>query len=134
MIMYILLWVMWVTLALQSRVVEANAREQGGVRHLSDIDKKLIALLKSSSAGRKKVMNMLVNEYTSGRMPDPADLGSREDDTSDYDADRDDWSSHLLDKAFEAIDLSEDDGEPAQIKGHDFLYVGSVGEYNKSCC
>ncbi|KAL7452679.1 hypothetical protein ACHAWC_004402, partial [Mediolabrus comicus] len=33
----------------------------------------------------------------------------------------------ILDSAFEAIDFKHTDGEPVQVNGYPFLYVGSVG-------
>jgi protein-tyrosine phosphatase len=51
---------------------------------------------------------MIVTEYTTTSYPDIDDR---------------------LDNAIEAIQICETDGEPIQVKGHDFLYVGSVGEF-----
>jgi hypothetical protein len=51
---------------------------------------------------------MMVTEYTTTSYPDIDDR---------------------LDNAIEAIQICETDGEPIQVKGHDFLYVGSVGEF-----
>ena len=64
--------------------------------------------LKKASYGRDRVVEWLLNEYT----------------TQNPDKDKDD----LLDDAFEAMYISETDNEPVQIKGHDFLFVGSVGK------
>ncbi len=51
---------------------------------------------------------MIVTEYTTASYPDIDDR---------------------LDKAIEAVQICETDGEPIQGKGHDFLYVGSLGEF-----
>ena len=75
---------------------------------LSSTDHALMKFLGKSSYGRDRVVELLLNEYT----------------TQNPDKDRDD----LLNDAFEAMYISETDNEPVQIKGHDFLFVGSVGK------
>lgn len=75
---------------------------------LSSTDHALMKFLKKASYGRDRVVEWLLNEYT----------------TQNPDKDRDD----LLNDAFEAMYMSEIDNEPVQIKGHDFLFVGSVGK------
>ena len=75
---------------------------------LSSTDQALMKFLNKSSYGRDRVVEWLLNEYT----------------TQNPDKDRDD----LLNDAFEAMYISETDNEPVQIKGHDFLFVGSVGK------
>ena len=75
---------------------------------LSSTDHALMKFLKKASYGRDRVVEWLLNEYT----------------TQNPDKDKDD----LLNDAFEAMYISETDNEPVQIKGHDFLFVGSVGK------
>ena len=77
---------------------------------MSSMDNTLLSFLHESSYGRKSVIDSIVDEYTSGN--------------SDKDMDQ------LFDSAIEAIQFSETDGEPIQVKDHDFLFVGSVGESN----
>lgn len=79
-------------------------------RRLSRMDWTLLKYLDESSHGRDAVIDLLVNEYTSKNNPDK---------------DMIDW----LESAIEAVELSEADGEPVQIEGHEFLFVGSVGEF-----
>jgi hypothetical protein len=71
----------------------------------------LLSFLEDSFYGRKTVINMLVDEYTNTT----AKAGCDE--------------ITLLDSAIEAINFCETDGEPVPITYHDFLFVGSVGEY-----
>ena len=102
------------TLSLALGRIEAS--ENTEVRYLrnkgemSSIDNTLLSFLRESSYGRNSVIDSIVGEYTSA--------------SSDKDMD------HLFDSAIEAIQLSETDGEPIQVKDHDFLFVGSVGESN----
>ena len=68
----------------------------------------LLSFLGRSLYARDEVINLIVNEYTAKPVNETASV----------------W----LDSAIEAIKLSESDGEPVQIQGHDFLFVGSVGK------
>ncbi len=76
-------------------------------RDISSVDQTLLSFLDDSSFARDLVVNMMVTEYTTASNPDIDDR---------------------LDNAIEAIQLCETDGKPIQVKGYDFLYVGSVGE------
>lgn len=78
---------------------------------LSSSDRTLLSFLGKSSFGRNEVIDLIVNEYTS--------MTSATDSSDDV--------SHWLHKAIQAIEFSETDGEPVQVKGHNFLFVGSVG-------
>lgn len=72
------------------------------------VKRKVLSFLDYSPYARDRVIELIVNEYTSKPVNETAS----------------DW----LDSAIEAIELSESDGEPVQIQDHDFLFVGSVGE------
>ncbi|KAL3808752.1 hypothetical protein ACHAXA_010945 [Cyclostephanos tholiformis] len=89
-----------VTLTLSSVVARVGRYE------LSSVDQSLLTFLGESSFARDLVINMIVNDYTTNYYPDIDDR---------------------LDNAIEAIELCETDGEPIQVKGRDFLYVGSIG-------
>jgi hypothetical protein len=90
-----------VTLTLSSVVARVGRYE------LPSVDQTLLTFLGESSFARDLVINMIVNDYTTNYYPDIDDR---------------------LDNAIEAIELCETDGEPIQVKGRDFLYVGSIGE------
>ena len=75
---------------------------------LSSVDQTILSFLNDSSFARDLVVNMMVAEYTTTSYPEIDDR---------------------LDNAIEAIQICETDGEPIQVKEHDFLYVGSVGEF-----
>jgi hypothetical protein len=77
-------------------------------RELSSVDQTLLSFLDDSFYARDVVINMMVTEYTTIYYPDIDDR---------------------LDNTIEAIQLCETDGEPIQVKGYDYLYVGSVGEF-----
>ena len=79
---------------------------------LSSSDRTLLSFLGKSSFGRNEVIDLIVNEYTS--------MTSATDPSDDV--------SYWLENAIEAIELSKTDGEPVQVKGHNFLFVGSVGK------
>lgn len=74
----------------------------------SRTDQYLMMYLWKSSFGREKVVDMMIDEYTS-----PLTL---EVTTKDR-----------FKNALEAMELMETDGEPVMVKGHPFLFVGSVG-------
>lgn len=81
--------------------------------HQHHATEELLSFLEESSAfGRDAVIELIVNEYisTSAR-------SMHEHHTSLW-----------LHKALEAVEFSETDGEPAQVTGYDFLFVGSVGK------
>ena len=104
------------TFTLSLALVHIEASEDIEVRYfrnkgeMSSMDNTLLSFLHESSYGRNSVIDSIVNECTSASL--------------DKDMD------HLLDSAIEAIQFSETDGEPIQVKDHDFLFVGSVGESN----
>ena len=79
---------------------------------LSSSDRTLLSFLGKSSFGRNEIIDLIVNEYTS--------MTSATDSSDDV--------GHWLHKAIQAIEFSETDGEPVQVKGHNFLFVGSVGK------
>jgi len=74
----------------------------------SGIDGDLMHYLSKSSFGRERAIDMFVQEFTS-----EASAGGRR---------------RRLDKALEAMKFAETDNEPVPVEGHDFLFVGSVGE------
>ena len=76
---------------------------------LSDIDQTLLKFLSGSSFARAIVVDLMVKEYVNQEAPD-IELSDR------------------LEDAVEAMEISETDGEPVQVKDHPFLFVGSVGE------
>lgn len=71
--------------------------------------KTLLSFLSKSSFAREKVLELVIDQYISSSSPSD----SLTDD---------------LDSAIDAIESLETDGEPIQVKGHPFLFVGSVGE------
>ena len=73
------------------------------------IDQNLMTFLSESPFSRLKVMEYMIDEFVSPSSPDNNMVDK-------------------LDNAIEAIDLVETDGEPIQVKGYPFLFVGSVGE------
>lgn len=77
-------------------------------RRLLDKDQTLLLFLSESSFARKKITDLIIHRYTATL---PSEI-----------------ESDGLDNAIEAIELLETDGEPIQVSGHPFLYVGSVGE------
>ena len=95
-----------------------GASEDAGVHlttrgEMSTSDRTLLSFLGESPHGRNEVVDLIVNEYTAiAANWDPSD------DTNDW-----------LEKAIDAIDISEFDAEPTQVREHDFLFLGSVGEY-----
>lgn len=74
---------------------------------MSSVDLTLLSFLGNSSFATDSAIDIIVNEYTTTSYPDISDR---------------------LDNTIEAIELCETDGEPIQLKDHDFLYVGSIGE------
>jgi len=77
-------------------------------RLLEDKDQTLLSFLSESSFARKKITDLIIHRYTATL---PSEI-----------------ESDGLDNAIEAIELLETDGEPIQVSGRPFLYVGSVGE------
>ena len=74
----------------------------------SELEKTLMTdLARSSYKVKDEVMNLIINTYASPSSPDK--------------------TFEKLFSAFEAIDFKYTDGEPVQVKGYPFLYVGSVG-------
>ena len=80
--------------------------DKGG---MSKIDLSLIPFLAESSFIRDKVIDLLVNEYT---VPNGVD-------TARFDR---------FQTAMETMQLLETDGEPIQVEGYLYLFVGSIGE------
>jgi hypothetical protein len=76
----------------------------------TDQDHILLSFLSKSSFAREKILEMVIDQYTSSSSPSD----SLTDD---------------LDSAIDAIESLETDGEPIQVKGYPFLFVGSVGEF-----
>ena len=77
-------------------------------RSQSNLEKTLLSgLAQSSSSEKDEVIKLLIEQYTAGSSPD---------ETEDR-----------LESAFEAIEYKHTDGEPVQINGYPYLYVGSVG-------
>ena len=76
---------------------------------MSTIELSLIPFLAESSFIRDKVIDLIVNEYT---VPNGVD-------TARFDR---------FDNAMEAMQLLEMDGEPIQVEGYPYLFVGSIGE------
>ena len=64
-------------------------------------------LAESSPEVKDEVIDLIVNKFIASTSPDELD--------------------DKLDSAFEVIDFKLTDGEPVQIEGYPFLYVGSVG-------
>jgi hypothetical protein len=73
------------------------------------MDQILLSFLSESSFARQQITEMIIDRYTSSKIPS-------ESITED------------LENAIEAIEFLETDGEPIQVEGHPFLFVGSVGE------
>jgi hypothetical protein len=76
---------------------------------MSTIELSLIPFLAESSFIRVKVIDLIVNEYT---VPNGVD-------TARFDR---------FDNAMEAMQLLEMDGEPIQVEGYPYLFVGLIGE------
>lgn len=79
--------------------------------HINDI---LLSFLASSPYGRDRVIDLIVSEYTNAN--DPKHSTRKHHNRIDS-----------LDDAIYAMEMSETDGEPVPVKGHDFLFIGSVG-------
>jgi hypothetical protein len=79
-----------------------------GGHEMTSVDLTLLSFLGNSSFATDSAIDIIVNEYTTTSYPDIRDR---------------------LDNTIEAIELCETDGEPIQVKGHDFLFVGSIGEF-----
>jgi len=77
-------------------------------RLLEDKDQTLLSFLSESSFARKEITDLIIHRYTATR---PSEI-----------------ESDGLDNAIEAIELLESDGEPIQVSGRPFLFVGSVGK------
>lgn len=82
---------------------------------MPSIDQDLLAFLSESSFGRQIVIDILVNEYA---IPDAKENLSKEG--------RESSETDRLENAIDAIQISETDSEPVQVRGHPFLFVGSV--------
>ena len=91
------------------RAMEGSADTSIDISAYEGIDQTLLSFLSKSSYAREKVIEMVIDLYTSPSSPR-------------------DLLTDKLDNAIEAIDLVETDGEPIQVKGYPFLFVGSVGE------
>jgi hypothetical protein len=76
---------------------------------MSTIELSLIPFLAESSFIRGKVIDLIIKEYT---VPNGVD-------TARFDR---------FDNAMEAMQLLETDGEPIQVEGYPYLFVGSIGE------
>jgi hypothetical protein len=72
------------------------------------MDQSLVSFLSESAVGRQKVIEFMIDQYVSPTTPD-------------------DIMTDKLDNAMEAISFMETDGEPVQVVGYPFLFVGSVG-------
>ena len=72
------------------------------------MDQSLLSFLSESAVGRQKVIEFMIDQYVSPTTPD-------------------DIMTDKLDNAMEAISFMETDGEPVQVVGYPFLFVGSVG-------
>ncbi len=96
------------------RAMEGSADTSIDISAYEGIDQTLLSFLSKSSYAREKVIEMVIDLYTSPSSP--------------YDL-----LTDKLDNAIEAIDLVEMDGEPIQVKGYPFLFVGSVGEIVIHC-
>jgi hypothetical protein len=80
---------------------------------MSTIDQSLMPLLAESPFIRSKVIDLIMDGYTA---------------PNGVDAERID----RFDNAMDAMHYLETDGEPIQVEGHPFLFVGSIGE--RSIC
>lgn len=69
-------------------------------------EEEFVNLLIKSSFARGKVIDLVVKEYVST--------------SSDF---------YTIDTATDTLDKLENDAEPVGIVDHDFMFVGSVGEY-----
>ena len=78
------------------------------------LDHSLLSFLSESSLGREKVIEFMIDQYVSPTSPD-------------------DNMIDKLDNAMDAISLLETDGEPVQVVGYPFLFVGSVGTSALAC-
>ena len=76
---------------------------------MSKIELSLMPFLAESSFIRDKVIDLIVNEYI---VPNGVD-------TARFDR---------FDNAMKAMQLLETDGEPIQVEGYPYLFVGSIGE------
>ncbi len=96
------------------RLMEDSADTLINISAYEGIDQTLLSFLSKSSYAREKVIEMVIDQYTSSSSP----YG---------------LLPEQLDNAIEAIDLVETDGEPIHVKEHPFLFVGSVGEVVIHC-
>ncbi len=74
-----------------------------------DVDKYLLTFISESSFARQMVIDLIVDAYTSPTSPDKSTFAH-------------------LDNARSALNLYEIDGVPIGVEGHEFLFVGTVGE------
>ena len=81
--------------------------EEAGER--SDHKDYLVEFLSTPSPGRDRIIDLIVDEYT-----DPHSI--------------DKSTSSRLDDALSMLDKLGSDGEPVQVEGRPYLFVGSVGE------
>lgn len=98
--------------ALISLSLVATAAEASD-HHINDV---LLSFLASSSYGRDRVIDLIVSEYTNANNNDLNHPKKKHHNRIDS-----------LDDAIQALEMSETDGEPVPVKGHDFLFIGSVG-------
>ena len=77
------------------------------------LDQTLLSFLSESSFGRQKVIELMIDQYVSPTTPD-------------------DNMTDKIDNAMEAMSFIETDGEPVQVVGYPYLFVGSVGESTPS--
>jgi hypothetical protein len=107
------------------RNIDENTKTHGSIRKLArressssnrvdiddyeTLDQTLLSFLSRSAFGRQKVIELMIDKYVSPTTP--------EDDMADK-----------LDNALEAISFLETDGDPVQVVGYPFLFVGSVGK------
>ncbi len=85
-------------------------KDEGAIDNTkTDVDSLLMSFLNDSTFARKKVIDYMVNEYTSPLSPYKTM------------ADR-------LDNAMSAMRRFDEDGEPIQVNGHPFMFVGTVGK------
>ena len=94
---------------MQRSAMEGSADPASHPSAYAGTDQILLSFLSKSSFAREKILELVIDQYISS--------SSRSDSLTDD-----------LDSAIDAIESLETDGEPIQVKGHPFLFVGSVGE------
>ena len=88
---------------------ESSSSNRVDIDDYDTLDQTLLSFLSRSVFGRQKVIELMIDKYVSPTTP--------EDDIADK-----------LDNALEAISFLETDGDPVQVVGYPFLFVGSVGK------